>query len=61
MENFEQHYTSEATEDWVCSGMISFKMPVVGREKKIPQILWLLSVFVFPTVNVYLESDKAGS
>ncbi len=24
---------SEATEDWVCSGTTSFKMPVVGREK----------------------------
>ncbi len=34
MENFEQHYESEATEDWVCSGMISFKLPLVGREKK---------------------------
>ncbi len=54
MENFEQHYESEATEDWVCSGMISFKLPLVEREKK-------QSVFVFPTVNVYLEGDIAGS
>ncbi len=33
MENNEQHLESEATDDWVCSGMISFKMPVFGREK----------------------------
>ncbi len=29
MGNYEQHYESEATEDWVCSGMISF-----NRNKK---------------------------
>ncbi len=33
-------YESKATEDWVCSGMISFKMPVVEREKKSPQSLY---------------------
>ncbi len=53
-------YESEATEDWVCSGMISFKMPVVGRKKN-PQKSISLSVFVFPTVNVFLEGDRAGS
>ncbi len=31
-------YESEATEDRVCAGMISFKMPVVGREKKSPKV-----------------------
>ncbi len=61
MENFEQHWESEATEDWVCSGMISFKMPVVGREQNSQNSIWLLSVFVFPTVNVILEGDRAGS
>ncbi len=60
MENFE-HYESEATEDWVCSGMMSFKMPVVGRETNTPKFISLLSVFVFPTVNVFLEGDRAGS
>ncbi len=43
MENVEQHYESEATEDWVCSGMISFKMPVVGRE----QIIYHCYQYVF--------------
>ncbi len=61
MENFEQHYKSEATEDWVCSGMISFKMPAVGRERNPPNSISLLSVFVFPTVNVFLQGDRAGS
>ncbi len=51
-------YESESTEDWVCSDMISFKMPVVGTEN----ILYkFLSVFVFPTVNVFLDGDRAGS
>ncbi len=54
-------YESEATEDWVCSGMNSFKMPVVGREKNPQKSISLLSVFVFPTVNVFLEGDRAGS
>ncbi len=51
-------YESEATEDWVCSGMSSFKMPVVGRKKNPPKIY---IIFVFPTVNVFLEGDRAGS
>ncbi len=38
--------------------MVSFKIPVVGREKK---SISLLSVFVFPLVNVFLEDDRAGS
>ncbi len=42
MENFEQHYESEATEDWVCSGMISFKLPLVEREKKTISVLFFL-------------------
>ncbi len=52
-------YESEATEDWVCSGM----MPVVGRKKKhISYIsISLLSVLVFPTINAFLEGDRAGS
>ncbi len=46
----------------MCSGMISFKMPVVGREKKSPKVyISYLSVFVFPTVHVFLEGDRAGS
>ncbi len=49
-------YESESTEDWVCSGMISVKMPVVGREI---HSIWLLSVFVFPSVNVFSEGDRA--
>ncbi len=53
MEIFEQHYESEATEDWVCSGMISFKMPVDGREKNPPNSISLLSVFVCPIVNFF--------
>ncbi len=36
--------------------MISFKMSVVGKNA-----ISLLSVFVFPTVNVFLEGDRAGS
>ncbi len=60
LENFEQHCESEATEDWVCSGMISFKMPVFGREK-IPQILYHCYQYVFSTVNVFLEGDRVGS
>ncbi len=48
-------YESESTEDWVCSGMIS-KMPVVGREIN---SIWLLSVFVFPSVNMFSEGDRA--
>ncbi len=54
-------YESEATEDWVCSRMISFKMPVVGRKKNPQKSISLLSEFVFPTVNVFLEGDRAGS
>ncbi len=41
--------------------MISFKMPVVGREKIPKNSISLLSVLVFPTVNVFLEGDRAGS
>ncbi len=60
MENYEQHYVSEATEDWVCSGTISFKMPVVGR-KKIPKVYIIISIcFSYNTVNVFLEGDRAG-
>ncbi len=44
-------YESEATEDWVCSDMISFKMPVVGRKRKSYISISLLSVFVFPTIQ----------
>ncbi len=40
---------------------MSFKMPVVGRETNTPKFISLLSVFVFPTVNVFLEGDRAGS
>ncbi len=41
-------------EGTVCSGMISFKVPVVGREKKNPQnSISLLSVFVFPTLQFF--------
>ncbi len=47
MKNFEQHFESEATEGTVCSGMIRFKMPVVGREKKIPQILFDCFQYLF--------------
>ncbi len=47
MENVEQHYESEATEDWVCSGMISFKMPVVGREKKSPKFYIIIISICF--------------
>ncbi len=61
MENYEQYYKSEATKDWVYSGVISFKMSVVGREKNPQNCISLLSVFVFPTVNVFLEGDRAGS
>ncbi len=61
MENFEQHYESEATEDWVSSGMISFKMPVFGREKKSPKFYIIVISIVFPTVNVFLEGGRAGS
>ncbi len=39
--------------------MISFKMPVVGREKNPPNSIRLLSVCVFPSVNVFLEGDRA--
>ncbi len=41
--------------------MISFKMPAVGREKNPQNSIWLSSVFVLPTVNVFLEGDRAGS
>ncbi len=61
MENYEQYYISEATEDWVCSGVISFKMPVVGR-KKIPKVYFIVIRICFSnnTVNVFLEGDRAG-
>ncbi len=47
-------------EDWICSGMINFKMHIVGRKKIPKHSILLLSVFVFPTVNVFLEGDRAG-
>ncbi len=53
-------YESEATEDWVYSGMISFKMPVVGREKNSPKVYIIVISICFPTVNVFLEGDRAG-
>ncbi len=53
-------YESEATEDWVCSGVISFKMPVVGREKKSPKVNITVSICLFFSKCV-LEGDRAGS
>ncbi len=41
--------------------MISFKMPVVEREKNPKKSISLLSVFVFLTENVFLEGDRAGT
>ncbi len=38
-------YESKATEDWVCSGMIRFKMPVVGRETKY-KILYIIVISI---------------
>ncbi len=61
MENYEQHYESEATEDWVCSGMISFKMPVVGREKKSPKVYIIVISNCFSYSTCVLEGDRAGS
>ncbi len=43
--------------------MISFKMPVVGREKN-PQKLYIIVIsicFSYITVNVFLEGNTAGS
>ncbi len=64
MENNEQHYKSEATEDWVCSGMISFKMPVFGREKASLKCYMIVIIIRFPTVNVIeyrAEADEKHS
>ncbi len=57
MENFEQHYKSEATEDWVCSGMISFKMLVVGREKK-SQKFDMIVISICVCVYIYVKWFK---
>ncbi len=51
-------YESEATEDWLWS----VSRCLLLWEKKNPQkSISLSSVFVFPTINVFLESDRAGS
>ncbi len=56
----------KATEDWVYSGMISFKMPVVGREKN-PQKFFIIviSICFSYTGNVFrvieLEADENHS
>ncbi len=60
MENFEQHYESEATEDYVQVWSVS-RCLLLGERKNPPNSIRLLSVFVFPTVNVFLEDDRAGS
>ncbi len=41
--------------------MISFKMPIVVRKKKSPKVYIIVISIVFPTINVFLESDRAGS
>ncbi len=55
-------YESEATEDWVWSDMISFKMPVVGREKKIIYLYHCYQyLFFLQYSKCLLEGDRAGS
>ncbi len=59
MENDEQHYESEATEDWVCSGMISFKMSFVGRERKSLKVYMIVISISFSYSKCVLEGDRA--
>ncbi len=59
IEYFEKHYESEATEDYVQVWSVS-RCLLLGERKNPPNSIWLLSVLVFPTVNVFLESDRAG-
>ncbi len=65
MENDEQYYTFRLWK-WSNRGLCVFMydqfQDACCWEKKIPQnSISLLSVFVFPTVNVFLEGDRAGS
>ncbi len=39
--------------------MISFKMPVDGREKQSLKFYMIVISICFPTVNVFLEGDRA--
>ncbi len=59
MENDEQHYESEANEDWVCSGMISFKMSFVGRERKSLKVYIIVISISFSYSKCVLEGDRA--
>ncbi len=49
----------KATENWVCSGMISFKMPVVGR--KIPQNSIIIVISICFSYRKCLEADENHS
>ncbi len=59
MENCERHYEREATEDWVSSGMISFKM--LGEKNQSPKFYIIVISLCLSYSIVFLEGDRAGS